>query len=201
MTLDPKTPLDTFVKGILLFNVLININMPIFASNNNQLYTASNEFRIMVNNVDTWRYNWANGCLFRPTQSICQPRVTYGYGNPGNNAVLPWDTVGPIGGFKGPSSAISTANRFTAPASGFYRVSWTQLCLYRNEIWVSINGSRPINGAHGIYGSSTGHYTSIGMSTVYPLNAGDFLELRINSNGYNTYATWGWSRACFERIG
>lgn len=173
--------------------------MAIFGANNNIIYTdnASSEFRIAVNNVDSWRYNWSNGSIRQPYQPIlCINSTLAGDTNPGQNYIHTWNTSAP-GGYQGPASIVTTANNFTCPATGVYKANLTCLCRGGQNFWVDRNGSAQTNLAHYVYNTN---YGSIGFSFILNCNAGDTLRFRGDSNGGNIWGS-GWSIGTFERLG
>lgn len=185
--------------------------MAIYGANNNIIYTdnASSEFRIAVNNVDSWKYNWNNGSIRQPYQPIVRINCTLGGdARPTNSGsspftfILPWDTAAP-GDYQGPASMFTTANTFIVPQSGIYRVSLTQLIRSAGHIWVALNGSTwgGQQGAHIVDATS---YGSIGQSIVSNFTAGDQITFRGNLNGAAPNGNiWGggWTLGSIERMG
>jgi hypothetical protein len=185
--------------------------MAIYGANNNSIYTdsASTEFRIAVNSVDSWKYNWNNGSIRQPYQPIVRINCTLGDdGRPANSGsgaytyILPWNVAAP-GDYQGTAGWFATANTFIVPQAGIYRVSLTQLMRGAGHIWVSLNGGqwRVQQGAHLV---DADRYGSLGQSIVSDLAAGDQITFRGNLNGAgnsgNIYGG-GWTLGSIERLG
>ena len=184
--------------------------MAIYGANNNSIYTdsASSEFRIAVNSVDSWKYNWNNGSIRQPYQPIVRINCTLpGDGRPTNSGsgsytyILPWDVAAP-GDYQGTASWFATANTFIVPQTGIYRFSLTALMRGQGHTWVAVNGAQIAqNGMHLVDGTQ---YGSVGQSTVYPCAAGDQVTFRGHLNGGAPYGNiWGggWTLGSMERLG
>lgn len=184
--------------------------MAIYGANNNSIYTdsASSEFRIAVNSVDSWKYNWNNGSIRQPYQPIARINCTAGddvyLGSAATNNpfTLPWNVSAP-GDYQGTASWFATANTFVVPQAGIYRVSLSLLFRSAGHIWIALNGSTWAGqqGAHSVDGSA---YGSIGQSIISNFAAGDQISFRGNCYGATPSGRlWGggWTLGSIERLG
>lgn len=77
-------------------------------------------------------------------------------------------------------------SRFTAPVAGWYQTTWGGLQLPNTVTSIMVNGTRFINGNHGVY---TGSYISMTQTAIRYLNAGDYLNIeQWNGGGY--FSSW-----------
>lgn len=80
----------------------------------------------------------------------------------------------------------SGTSRFTAPVTGWYRVTWGGLQLGGTVTSLQVNGVRTYNGNHYVNGAS---YVNMTQTVLRTLNAGDFLTIE-GWNGGGYYRDW-----------